>query len=304
MKTINIEGMIIKDSAKATYDNAKIKTTSVSDVTSQLTGKEDIKIICNSIGGDVFAGSEIYTALKKYQGKIDAEVIFAASIATVIVMAADKISMTPTGQFMIHNVSTSVEGDYRDMEKSAQTLRNMNAMIASSYKSRMKVSDEQLAKMMDDETWLNAEQAKSIGLIDEIMFENKSKSYVACFSNNMSFEGGEKVEEEKEVKSVSKEDFEAFKKEMLDILADKFKNETDETDEQRLVRRIDQLEKLKEDGNALSDAERVELIDDLLQLVRDNRQQAQPNDNDSDDANNKEEEEEFQNKKTKLGLFL
>ena len=302
MKTINTEGMIIKDSAKATYDNAKIKTTSVSDVTSQLTGKEDIKIICNSIGGDVFAGSEIYTALKKYQGKIDAEVIFAASIATVIVMAADKISMTPTGQFMIHNVSTSVEGDYRDMEKSAQTLRNMNAMIASSYKSRMKVSDEELAKMMDNETWLNAQQAKDLGLIDEIMFENKSKSYVACFSNNMSFEGGEKVEEEK--KTVSTEDFEAFKKEMLDILADKFKNETDETDEQRLVRRIDQLEKLKEDGNALSDAERVELIDDLLQLVRDNRQQAQPNDNDSDDANNEKEEEEFQNKKTKLGLFL
>ena len=98
--------------------------------------------------------------------------------------------------------------------------------------------------------------------------------------------------------------FSLYKKEMLDILADKFKNETDETDEQRLVRRIDQLEKLKEDGNALSDAERVELIDDLLQLVRDNRQQAQPNDNDSDDANNEKEEEEFQNKKTKLGLFL
>jgi len=91
---------------------------------------------------------------------------------------------------------------------------------------------------------------------------------------------------------------------MLDILADKFKNETDETDEQRLVRRIDQLEKLKEDGNALSDAERVELIDDLLQIVRANRRQAQPNDNDSDDATNKEEKEEFQNKKTKLGLFL
>ena len=304
MKTINIEGMIIKDSAKATYDNAKIKTTSVSDVTSQLTGKEPIKLIINSIGGDVFAGNEIFTALKKYEGNIETEIIFAASIATVIAMASNKIVMSPTGQFMIHNVSTSVEGDYRDMEKSAQTLRNMNAMIASSYKSRMKVSDEELAKMMDDETWLNAEQAKSIGLIDEIMFENKSKSYVACFSNNMSFEGGEKVEEEKEVKSVSKEDFDSFKKEMLDILADKFKNETDETDEQRLVRRIDQLEKLKEDGNALSDAERVELIDDLLQLVRDNRQQASSDDNDSETATNKEEEEELKNKKNKLGLFL
>ena len=302
MKTINIEGMIIKDSAKATYDNAKIKTTSVSDVTSQLTGKEPIKLIINSIGGDVMAGGEIFTALKKYEGNIETEVIFAASIATVIAMASDKIIMSPTGQFMIHNVSTSVEGDYRDMEKSAQTLKNMNAMIASSYKSRMKVSDEELAKMMDNETWLNAQQAKELGFVDEIMFENKSKSYVACFSNNMSFEGGEKVEEEK--KSVSTEDFEAFKKEMLDILADKFKNETDETDEQRLVRRIDQLEKLKEDGNALSDAERVELIDDLLQIVRANQRQAQPNDNDSDDATNKEEKEEFQNKKTKLGLFL
>ena len=302
MKTINIEGMIIKDSAKATYDNAKIKTTSVSDVTSQLTGKEPIKLIINSIGGDVMAGGEIFTALKKYEGNIETEVIFAASIATVIAMASDKIIMSPTGQFMIHNVSTSVEGDYRDMEKSAQTLKNMNAMIASSYKSRMKVSNEELAKMMDNETWLNAQQAKELGFVDEIMFENKSKSYVACFSNNMSFEGGEKVEEEK--KSVSTEDFEAFKKEMLDILADKFKNETDETDEQRLVRRIDQLEKLKEDGNALSDAERVELIDDLLQIVRANRRQAQPNDNDSDDATNKEEKEEFQNKKTKLGLFL
>ena len=178
--------MIIKDSAKATYDNAKIKTTSVSDVTKQLTGKEPIKLIINSIGGDVFAGNEIFTALKKYEGNIETEIIFAASIATVIAMASDKIIMSPTGQFMIHNVSTSVEGDYRDMEKSAQTLRNMNAMIASSYKSRLKVSDEELAKMMDNETWLNAEQAKAIGLIDEIMFENEyGGTLVANFGANL-----------------------------------------------------------------------------------------------------------------------
>jgi len=302
LKEIHIKGMIVKDSVKESYNKIKATTTTPNEVISRLQGEEPIKLIINSIGGDVMAGGEIFTALKKYEGNIETEIIFAASIATVIAMASNKIVMSPTGQFMIHNVSTSVEGDYRDMEKSAQTLRNMNAMIASSYKSRMKVSNEELAKMMDNETWLNAQQAKELGFVDEIMFENKSKSYVACFSNNMSFEGGEKVEEEK--KSVSTEDFEAFKKEMLDILADKFKNETDETDEQRLVRRIDQLEKLKEDGNALSDAERVELIDDLLQIVRANQRQAQPNDNDSDDATNKEEKEEFQNKKTKLGLFL
>ena len=306
MKTIRIEGMIVSDNMKDQYNKAKIKTVTPSEIISQLEGDDDIKLIINSMGGSVQSGNEIFTALKQYTGNIESEIIFAASIATVIAMASDKIIMSPTGQFMIHNVTTKADGDYRTMEQSAITLKNMNAMITNAYKLRVKLSDEDLKKMMDAETWLNAKQAKELGFIDDIMFENSQQSYVACFSNDISFEGGEiELENDK----LTAELVMKMINDALGEYAKQFNNEekkdySNENEEERLTRRIDQLEKLKEDGNALSDAERVELIDDLLQLVRDNRREADDEQNDGTTSEEEIKEKVLENKIKTLGMFL
>src|SRR5690606_9335634 len=89
----------------------------------------------NSPGGDVYAGSEIYTAIKGYKGNTVAKIVgIAASVASVIAMGAKKIMIAPTAQIMIHNVSSRAWGDYRAMEHEAEVLKNFNISIANAYK--------------------------------------------------------------------------------------------------------------------------------------------------------------------------
>ncbi|WP_161945125.1 Clp protease ClpP, partial [Streptococcus suis] len=88
---------------------------------------EDIEIHINSGGGSVFAGSEIFTALKSYSGKKVVKIVgLAASAASVIAMAGDVIEMSPTAQMMIHNVSSFASGDHTALRKEADVIEAMN----------------------------------------------------------------------------------------------------------------------------------------------------------------------------------
>ena len=122
--------------------------------------------------GHVFAGSEIYTALKSYKGNVTVKIVgLAASAASVVAMAGKKVLMSPTAQMMIHNVNSYAEGDYREMEHTAEVLKSANDTIANAY--RLKTGrTEELLRLMDNETWMTAQKAKELGFIDEIMFED------------------------------------------------------------------------------------------------------------------------------------
>lgn len=177
MTKIHIKGAIISDQMQRIYDWIGIEATSPSKVISSLpTNNSSIEVIINSGGGDVFAGSEIYTALKEYQGEVVAKIVgLAASAASVIAMGADKILISPTAQMMIHNVSTYGDGDYRDFEHTAEILKSANQSIANAYKSKTGKSDEDLKGLMDAETWFNSDSAIEHGFADEVMFADKKE---------------------------------------------------------------------------------------------------------------------------------
>lgn len=174
-KKINVKGPIVSNSDAWIYEWFGIEATSpksVNDSLSQANG-EDIEVEINSGGGSVFAGSEIYTALKSYKGNVTVKIVgLAASAASVIAMAGKKIMMSPTAQMMIHNVSSWASGDYRDMEHTAEVLKSANNTIANAYRLKTGKTQEELLSLMDDETWMTAEKAKELGFIDEIMFED------------------------------------------------------------------------------------------------------------------------------------
>lgn len=174
-KKINIKGPIVSNSDAWIYEWFGIEATSpgmVGKVLEEANG-EDIEVEINSGGGSVFAGSEIYTAIKSYKGKKTAKIVgLAASAASVIAMAGDTVQMSPTAQMMIHNVSTWADGDYREMEHTAEVLKNANDTIANAYRLKTGKTQEELLSLMDNETWMTAEKAKELGFIDEIMFEN------------------------------------------------------------------------------------------------------------------------------------
>lgn len=175
MVKVHIKGTIISDRMQRIYDWIGIEATSPSKVLNSLpTDNKAIEVVINSGGGDVFAASEIYTTLKEYQGEVTVKVVgLAASAASVIAMAGDKILISPTAQMMIHNVSTYGEGDYRNFEHTAEVLKSANQSIANAYKEKTGKNDEELKNLMDHETWFNAQTAVEQGFADEVMFEQK-----------------------------------------------------------------------------------------------------------------------------------
>ena len=180
MKKIKVNGVVVSNEYGWMYDYYEMDYTSPEKVINNLpTTNEDIEVEINSPGGDVFAGSEIYTALREYPGNVHVKIVgVGASIASVIAMAGNKVSISPTAQIMIHNVQSGMNGDYRDLQSRADALKSMNVSISNAYESKTGLPQNELLEMMNKETWLNAQEALSLGFVDEIMFQNTS-NYVA-----------------------------------------------------------------------------------------------------------------------------
>ena len=128
-----------------------------------------INLHINSPGGNVFDGLAIYNFLKTL--KADKTVYIdglAASIASVIAMAGDKIIMPTNAFLMIHEPYGLVAGTSDDMKKNSETLDKISNSLAEIYSKRSGLSIERIKQMMKDETWLTAKEAKELGFIDEI----------------------------------------------------------------------------------------------------------------------------------------
>ena len=127
---ISIKGPIVSNDDVWLYDWLDWDCTAPKNVVLPETG-EDIEVHINSGGGDVYAGSEIYTALRSYSGKVVVKIVgIAASAASVIAMAGDVIEISPTAQIMIHNVSSRVDGDHNTLLHEAGVLEGFNKSIA------------------------------------------------------------------------------------------------------------------------------------------------------------------------------
>lgn len=223
MTKIYVNGTIINNDYKEIYDFYGYESTSVNDVISQLPNDgSSVEVIISSGGGHVNAGSDIYAHLKAYEGHVTTKIYsLAASAASIIALAGDKVQIAPTAQIMIHNVSGGNEGDYHVMEKEAEILKAFNKAIATAYTMKTGKSEEEILEMMDKETWLNAKSAVEQGFADEILFEER-KQLVASTSMILSEEAVNKARmmmNSKNIEnSLTKEDFENFKNEILNII--------------------------------------------------------------------------------------
>lgn len=181
-KKISIKGEIIRSDNKWIYDWFGIEATCPNDVSKILneSSGDDIEVEINSGGGDIFAGSEIYTALRSYKGNVFIKIVGLAASAASVISQAGKSEISPTALFMIHNVSSRASGDHNAMEHSASVLRTADQSIANAYKEKTGLTDKELLDLMDKETWLSAEQAVKYKFVDGIMFQN---SQVALYNS-------------------------------------------------------------------------------------------------------------------------
>ena len=146
----------------------------------------NLTVWLNSPGGDVFAASQIYSMLKNHKGKVTVKIDgIAASAASVVAMAGDETLIAPTALMMIHDPSTCAIGNKADMEKAIELLEEVIILldevkesIINAYETKSHLSRNKIAKLMSDETWLNAKKAHEMGFVDGILFAKKKMPVV------------------------------------------------------------------------------------------------------------------------------
>ena len=145
-----------------------------------------INLRINSLGGDVFDGMAMYNVIKRREAKTTVYIEgIAASIATIIALGADEVVMAENSLFMIHNAWGGTMGEAKDMRKTADTLDKISGELTDIYRKKTGLSYEALQEMMDEETWLNAEEAYELGFVDVISDSIKvaAKYDVSKFKN-------------------------------------------------------------------------------------------------------------------------
>lgn len=131
---------------------------------------DTVNLYINSMGGSVKEALGIYSALRRCPATVVAYIDgFAASAASVIAVAAEKVVMPRNTTMMVHNAAWGVYGNSKDLRKSADDLDIINAAMLQSYivKAGDKLTQEKLEELTDGETWLSAEECIQYGLADE-----------------------------------------------------------------------------------------------------------------------------------------
>lgn len=199
-----IGGEIVTDE----WDDSDTSASGFRDALQSVGDVKTINLHINSPGGSVFEGIAIYNMLKQHQATINVYVDgLAASIASVVAMAGNRIYMPQNAMLMIHNPWTMAVGNATELRKQADVLDQIAKSSITTYLSKAgdKLDEETLKQMMDEETWLTAEEALEYGLADNVMEPNKmaasiSDKYKARYHNvpdQLIMNSSEKVDKRK-----------------------------------------------------------------------------------------------------------
>ncbi len=174
MRTLFLNGTIAEESW---FDD---------DITPQLFKEElndgagDITVWINSPGGDCVAAAQIYNMLMDYKGNVTVKIDgIAASAASVIAMAGTKVLVSPVSMLMIHNPATMAFGDSAEMQKAIAMLSEVKESIINAYEIKTGMSRAKISRLMDAETWMNANMATELGFADEIMQRSSNEEPIA-----------------------------------------------------------------------------------------------------------------------------
>lgn len=142
-----------------------------------------LNIYINSPGGDVFAGQTIYSILKRHKANKNVYIDgLAASISSVIAMAGDTIYMPKNAMMMIHNPWTFGLGNAAEFRKLAEDLDKIREGLIVAYEERSALTRDEIIELMDDETWLTADECFEYGFCD---VAEKEKQMAACIDKTL-----------------------------------------------------------------------------------------------------------------------
>lgn len=141
--------------------------------TKKLEPNEELQISINSPGGSVYGGIAIANMIRQLSANGHKTTAFveglAASIASVIMCACDKVVLGESSLIMIHNCWSIVQGDANTLRKEADSMDVMNDAIISFYRSKFDLSPEKLKSLMDQETWFSGKEAADFNFNCEVI---------------------------------------------------------------------------------------------------------------------------------------
>lgn len=161
--------------ARALVDqlNEIVRAAAVSEGASEAAAKQvGVALHIHSPGGEVYSGFALYHQLQalKAQG-LEVTVYIdglAASMAGIVAMAGGRICMARHAQLMVHNPWAMAQGDSATLRRDADQLEAIRKQLIDIYQKRTGLSSEELSELMDDETYLTAEEAFVLGFVDEV----------------------------------------------------------------------------------------------------------------------------------------
>lgn len=164
------------------WDETDVTANSFKEDLDNLGDVSTINVYINSPGGSVFEGVAIHNMLKRHKAKINVYIdALAASIASVIAMAGDTIFMPKNAMMMIHNPWTVAIGNAKELRKVADDLDRISVSAIESYlqKAGDKLDEKTLKQLLDEETWLTADEAKNYGLCDVVQEPNNMAASIS-----------------------------------------------------------------------------------------------------------------------------
>lgn len=201
---IPIKGDVMNSDWGTILDNVGIANVNPASFQKALNSAngEDVELDIASNGGIVESATEIASLIHDYAGKVTTVVQSAAySAASIIAVSGDVVKMTPTALMMIHRASVQSAGNTNDLSHDAIMLATVDKALAAAYQAKTGKSQEEILNLMNNETWLTAQDAVDQGFADEIQENAKELVVTNSLSPLISAETIEKLKALKNAKN-------------------------------------------------------------------------------------------------------
>jgi ATP-dependent Clp endopeptidase proteolytic subunit ClpP len=165
----------VYDQIGKSWTGEGVTAKDVRDKLKEAKGAKSIQLRVNSGGGSVFEGLAIYNLLVQHPAKVVAHVdALAASMASVIIMAADEINVAESAMIMIHAPWSYAVGNAEDMRQQADLLDKLKEQLIDIYAAANgKIDREKITELVAAETWMTGSEAIENGFAHKI---TKSKA--------------------------------------------------------------------------------------------------------------------------------
>lgn len=203
----------------------------------------ELNVHINSYGGETFQGLAIYNLLKQHKAQINVYVDgIAASSASIIAMAGDKIYMPKTSLMMIHNCWKWAVGNSKELRKTADDMDKVAIAYKEAYLSKINITEDELDKLLDEETYLTADECIEMGFADEIV-ELKTNSSINQNANMCLYKLVNKLKQKEKEKTIIIDLDEKTADEMVKKISDKLIKGSAKGEPQGLIDKNKQVQK-------------------------------------------------------------